>query len=157
MLALEKEIERYRPYLDLSPDEALALTQTASPNEKQLLETFAGYGWGPIQMYFRLSHPQLAALRAGQTLTFSQAAEPGEYPLPPELARGVLQSFRGFHVHTEGDLPLFSPPDKTWPDNLPLAAVPEVRASITVTMRQPAPPRRVLRGFAPATQPRARR
>jgi RNA polymerase sigma-70 factor (ECF subfamily) len=137
LLALEKEIERYRPYLDLSPDEALARSKTASPNDKKPLETFAGFGWGPIQMYFRLSHSQLAALRAGQTLIFSQAAEPGEYPLPPELARGVLQSFRGFYVRWEGDLRLIGHGgDGTDPNNLALTAVPDLRARLNLTLRQ---------------------
>ena len=40
LLALEQEIERYRPFLDLSPDEALARSETASPAEKQILEKF---------------------------------------------------------------------------------------------------------------------
>ena len=75
LVALEREIERYRPYLDLSPDEALARSRSAPAEEKHLLERLAGYGWGPIQIYFRLSSQELAALRAGQELTFS--AEPG--------------------------------------------------------------------------------
>src|SRR5688572_3725929 len=56
LLALEKEVERYRPHLDLSPDEALAQSKTAPPEEKKLLVRLATEGWGPVQMYFRLSH-----------------------------------------------------------------------------------------------------
>src|SRR5206468_5021418 len=41
LLALEQEIERYRPYLDLSPDEALERAKTAPPEQKKLLERFA--------------------------------------------------------------------------------------------------------------------
>jgi RNA polymerase sigma factor (sigma-70 family) len=136
LLALDKEIERYRPYLDLSPDEALEKAKMAPPPEKKLLENLAGYGWGPIQMYFRLSNQEQAALRAGQKLIFSQAPEPGEQPLPPELVRGVLQSFRGWYVHTEADLPLIYTPGRSHPDSPPLAAVPELRASIDLTMTQ---------------------
>src|SRR5207245_8214285 len=72
LLALEKEIERYRPYLSLSPDDALARAQTASPEEKKLLEKLAGNGWGPIHLYFRLSRDNLAALRTQHRLTFDQ-------------------------------------------------------------------------------------
>jgi RNA polymerase sigma-70 factor, ECF subfamily len=55
LLAFEREIERYRPFLSLSPDEALARARSAPPEEKALLERFAGRGWGAIQMYFRLT------------------------------------------------------------------------------------------------------
>src|SRR5207253_353331 len=74
LLALEREIDRFRPYLELSPDEALARAKNAPPEEKPLLERFADRGWGPIQMYFRLSPNDLTAIRAGQWLIFS--AEP---------------------------------------------------------------------------------
>src|SRR5712692_8677715 len=47
LLLLEREIERYRPYLDLSPEEALARAQSALPEEKPLLETLGKKGWGP--------------------------------------------------------------------------------------------------------------
>src|SRR5439155_19786761 len=66
LIALEREIDRYRPYLGLSPDEALARAKNAPPEEKKLLEQFADLGWGPIQMYFRLAPNDLAAIRAGQ-------------------------------------------------------------------------------------------
>src|SRR5204863_7778043 len=50
LLAFEREMERFRPYLDLSPDEALAKAKTAPPEEKQVLERFAGRLWGAVQM-----------------------------------------------------------------------------------------------------------
>src|SRR5207248_1453940 len=76
LLALQQEIERYRPYLSLSPDEVLARARTAPPAEKKLLENLggggprSGLGWGVIQMYFRLSPRELADLRSGQELSF---------------------------------------------------------------------------------------
>jgi hypothetical protein len=103
LLALEREMDRYRPYLSLSPDEAFARSSTASPAEKPLLERLARNGWGAIQMYFQLSAPDLAALRVGQRLTFSSEPSPGEQPLPPELARGVLQSQRDYRLLQHGD------------------------------------------------------
>src|SRR5437764_251815 len=107
LLVLEREIERYRPYLDLSPDEALERAKTAPPEEKKLLEKLARAGWGPIQMYFRLTPQDLSALRAGHNLCFEEL-KPGEssewlgwsnsspQPLPPDIARGVLQSWRDY-------------------------------------------------------------
>jgi RNA polymerase sigma factor (sigma-70 family) len=139
LLALEKEIERYRPYLSLSPDEALARAQTAPAGEKPLLEKLAGGGWGPIQMYFRLSNQDILALRAGQRLTFSAAPDPGEQPLAPELARQVYQSFRDWRVRPMPRGEAFFPFDPAHPDDPPLSAVPELRASIDLTMAQTEP------------------
>src|SRR5205807_3804272 len=110
LLALDREMCQYRKYLNLSPDEALARAATARPEEKKLLERYAGQGWGAVQLYFRLSPNELAALRAGQTLTFaapgpeqgggpeihigagmnfSLAPETHPQPLPADVARGV--------------------------------------------------------------------
>jgi RNA polymerase sigma factor (sigma-70 family) len=138
LLALEREIEKYRPYLGLSPDEALARSKTAPPAEKPRLETLAGPGWGPIQMYYRLSRQDLEALRAGQGVEFSGEPKSGERALPPEVAGGVIQSHRHLRVRKEGNLPLFyggeAGPER--PEDLPLSAVPEVRANVHLWMRQ---------------------
>jgi hypothetical protein len=147
LLALEKEIERFRPYLDLSPDEALARSKNAPLAEKKLLEQFADLAWGPIQMYFRLSPQELASIRAGQWLIFSQEPRSGEQPLPPEIARGVLQSLReeriirrpdGFGVTT----------DLTDPRGVPLTEVPEVRAQVKLSVIQTEPGQFTLEGSA---------
>jgi len=127
LLALEREIERYQPYRELSPDEARARVEGAAPAEKPLLERLSDYRWGAIQSYFQLSPADLAALRSGQKVTFRADPKPGEHPLPSELARGVLQGYwkkrvrrldSGFETKEAKDLP----------DGLPLAAVPEARA-----------------------------
>jgi len=140
LLALDAEIERYRPYLGLSPDEALARARTAAPTEKSLLETLGGIGWGPIHAYFRLSNQDLAALRAGQRLTFSQVPKSGEQPLSAELARGVIQSkrhlqFRPTHEDRPGDF-VGGPAGESLPGDLPLTSVPEVRARVSLTISQ---------------------
>src|SRR5262249_32632509 len=79
LLSLEAEMERFRPYLDLSPDELLARARTASPAEKKLLEQLGGgekprttRGWGPVQMYFRLSAEEKRPLLAGEKLYYSE-------------------------------------------------------------------------------------
>src|SRR5207302_4213234 len=94
LLALDREIERYRPYLDLTPDEALARSNAAAPGDQKLLEALGKTGWGPLQAYFQLAPSEQAALRAGQELVFSADPEPGQRPLPAEISRGVLQSLR---------------------------------------------------------------
>src|SRR5262249_14825520 len=108
LLSLEQELERFRPFLSLSPEQILARTRTAPPEEKELLERIGGsptrsaLGWGPIQMYFRLSSQEKLALLAGEKLYFSEGPRPGERPLPPEVARGVMQGWRGLRVTKEG-------------------------------------------------------
>jgi RNA polymerase sigma-70 factor (ECF subfamily) len=94
LLALERDIEAFRPYLGLSPDQARERAKSAAPEEKKRLEVLAGLGWGPINMYFQLTSPQQAALRSGQTLKFGQQPDAGEEPLPAEIALGVRESGR---------------------------------------------------------------
>jgi hypothetical protein len=135
LLALERDIEQYRPFLNLSPDEALARSKTAQPAEKKLLENLAGVGWGPIHVYHRLSRQDLEALRAGQGLIFSQDLCPGDRPLPPELGRGVLQSLRMYRAIKSGDGWAFTL-DLTDPRGVPLTAVPELRGELMLAMPQ---------------------
>jgi RNA polymerase sigma-70 factor (ECF subfamily) len=135
LIALEEEIDRYRRYRDLSPDEALARSRSAPPVEKRLLEKLATQGWGPIQVYFRLSPQELTALRAGQTLTFSQEPSPGEKPLSTEIARGVLQAYRDLRFRVNGDGMRIGS-EKEVPDGLPPSSIPEARAIVTLTLKQ---------------------
>jgi RNA polymerase sigma-70 factor, ECF subfamily len=135
LLALNREMERFRPYLNLSPDEALARLQSAAPEEKKLLEKLAEEPWGAIQTYFRLSPQEHAALRAGQTLLFGDDPRPGEHPLPPDLTRGVLESCRGRRIRTRnGQLEFGNMDDPA--DGLPPAEVAEARCSIDLWITQ---------------------
>jgi RNA polymerase sigma-70 factor, ECF subfamily len=136
LLALEQAIQRFRPYLALSPDEARAQAASAPPKDKSLLEILSGYGWGPIQVYFRLSPQELAALRAGEKLTFSQSPFAGERPLPPDVARGVIQSFRDIVVRRSDAIPLFHSAPMARPGDLLLTADPQVRARVRIWMKQ---------------------
>jgi RNA polymerase sigma-70 factor (ECF subfamily) len=121
LLALEREIEQYRPYLGLSPDEAQAKAGTAPPADKELLENLAGPGWGVIQIYFRLSAQQSAALRAGESVVFSSHPEPAEQPLPPDVARGMLQGYRDTRLQRAPGFDIgFDFADPTYPEALPL-------------------------------------
>jgi hypothetical protein len=137
LLALDREMQRYRPYLTLSPDEALARSKSAPAEDKRLLENLAGTGWGPIQMYFRLSPQQLARLRDGQRLQFNGEPGPGEELLPPDLARGVLRSVRDTRLVREGSAYswVFAR-DPAFSGALPPSAVPEARAYVDLTLSQ---------------------
>jgi hypothetical protein len=140
LLSLEREIEKYRPYLSLSPDEVLARARTAPPAEKKVLEELGGghpglgLAWGVTQMYFRLASRQLAALRAGEELRFSQEPKSGELPLPPDVARGVLQSWRTWRLIRTKDG--YSQSDENDPHGVPLVSVPEARAQVGVRLKQ---------------------
>jgi hypothetical protein len=135
LIALDQEMQRYRPYLSLSPEEAQARAKTAAPTEKWLLDRYANQGWGPVQMYFRLSPQELAALRTGQQLLFSQEPRPDERPLPRDLARGVLQSlgFMRFRVPYDGSGPGDA---RSIPDGLPPAAIPEASGKVTLALNK---------------------
>ena len=84
--------------------EIVAGTDPGAPAVPRLLEKLAGFGWGPVQMYFQLTPQDLTALRAGEELTFSEEPKPGERRLPPEVAREIhpyddFNDFRGVPGH----------------------------------------------------------
>lgn len=156
LLALEREMERYRPYLDLSPDEARARARTAPPAEKPLLEQFSGLAWGAIQIYFRLTPQQMASLRAGETLIFSEPPSPGEPPRPEaiegsplakDLARGVLQTLRTLRLIKDDEGRFGSTQELDDLRAMPLTAVPEVRAMVHLFMKESEPGQFTLAGF----------
>jgi RNA polymerase sigma-70 factor (ECF subfamily) len=144
LLALAKEMDRYRPYLELSPEEALTRSKSASAGEKKLLEQFAIDGWAAIQMYFRLSPQQSATIRTGQWLIFVPDPKPGELPLPSDLERGILQCqpYRRLIRREDGGFDGRGPTRGIdWsgskddsPNSLPLTAFPEIHARVCVTM-----------------------
>jgi Putative zinc-finger len=143
LLSLEREIEKYRPYLDLSPDDALARAKTARPVEKKLLENLAGLGWGPIHLYFRLSRDELSELRSRQEIRFAAGelravadVKVGDRALPPDLAPGVLQSLRDWRLsRSDSGFGLVFDP-KEAPGTPLISAIPEARALATVELRQ---------------------
>jgi hypothetical protein len=159
LLALEQEIKKYRPYLSLSPDEVLARAKTAPPAEKKVLENLGGgrpglgLAWGITQMYFRLTSQELAALRAGEELAFRQEPELGEKLLPPDVARGVLQSLRTWPLLKTKDGYGGTEPDD--PRGIPLTAVPEARALVNIKLSQTELGRFGLRGLVGFSAPGA--
>jgi hypothetical protein len=144
LIALDREIERYRPYLGLSPDEALARAKTGArgglsreqPADKTLLQNLAGPGWGPLQIYFRLSRNDQAALRSGEKLKFSAEPKPGEQSLPADVARGVLQSLRDVRLLRYDDGFRISRGDTNEQGGLLPSAASEARAVVTLEVSQ---------------------
>jgi RNA polymerase sigma-70 factor, ECF subfamily len=143
LVALEREIERYRPYLGLSQEEVLERSKTAAPDEKLLLENLAGKGWGsgwaPVQMYFKLSRADLEALRAGQTVRFDSQPGSGEQKLPADITRGALQGWWDARLYKRGGV--FSIGDAAsaeakFPDALAPASTPEAGALVHLVLAQ---------------------
>jgi RNA polymerase sigma-70 factor (ECF subfamily) len=136
LLALDQEIEKYRPYLHLLPNEALERLKTARPEEKKLLEEIANNPgvWGPLQMYYRLSPSEMAALRAGQRLFYREEPGPGDRPLPPDLKQGIFQTWRWVRLVRREDG--FSAAGESDPNGCPLSAIPEARACFSLEMKQ---------------------
>jgi putative zinc finger protein len=136
LLALNHEMEKYRPYLELLPDEALARLKTARPEEKRLLEQIANNlgGWGPLRIYFRLSPSEMAVLLSGQHLMFREDPGPGDRPLPVELRRGIFQNWRNVRLVRRADG--FDSTNGKDPQGLPLSAVPEARAWLFLELKQ---------------------
>jgi RNA polymerase sigma-70 factor, ECF subfamily len=135
LLALDREMQRYRSYLSLTPEEALIRSRTAPPQEKKLLDQLAGQAWGAVQLYFRLSRNDLAALRAGQPVTFSPTPGPGQRPIPPDVVRGVLQSWPGFRFLPSGKGFQMGTAEGL-PKGVLLTAMPEARPVVALTLTQ---------------------
>lgn len=126
LLALDRQMQRYRPYLGLSPDAARARAKTAAPEEKALLEQMAGPGWAPVQFYFRLTAQDLAAMRAGQALMFSTLPGPGQQAMPPEIARGLVQALGDYRFRRQGR-EVETGLAHAFPEGEPITAFPEAR------------------------------
>jgi hypothetical protein len=143
LLDIDREMNQYRPYLNLSPDEAKRCAASAPPEEKQVLEYLAGKGWGPAQLYFRLAPADIAALRAGRTLSFNAAGR----PLPPEMAREVMTSLRDYRVVRHGDS-FEGAPSKDLPDGLPPSSVPEAQPMVSLSLDRSELGQLTLHGFS---------
>jgi hypothetical protein len=137
LMALDKEMEKYRKYLNLSPDEARAMAENASPDDKHVLEQLGGTGWGPAHLYFGLGADQMAALRSGQPVEFSSSPESGQAELPQSMRGNVLSSVPNAHVYQDanGNRGLVmggNPPPGT--TSIPLGSLPDARANASLRL-----------------------
>jgi hypothetical protein len=133
LIALDEQMQRYRKYLALSPDEAKAAAGNASPEDKEILDNLGGAGWGAAQLYFNLSPDQQAALRSGQNLQFG--GPEGTQQMPGDLRSGILQSQRGPKVVTgpDGSRDISRDPNA---QGAPISSQPDAQAvgSLSMTM-----------------------
>src|SRR5262249_15775619 len=92
LIALDHDMGKYQPLLNLSPEEAKTRLSQAGPAEKPLLAALAGKSWGAAQPHFRLPPAQRRALAGGQGLPFTTTPPSPELRLPDDLRRSVLVS-----------------------------------------------------------------
>jgi hypothetical protein len=147
LLDLDRSLQEFRRYLDLSPEEIRRRMASAAPEEKKRLETLAGVGWGLVQMYHRLSPQEITALRSGRTLTYAHAPGADEQPLPEEVASQVAQSLSHRRIVLSDDGVEWGDA-KSHPHGVPPAVVPGLKPSLTLQLIQDEPGGLALTGGA---------
>lgn len=101
LIALDKEMQRFAKFANLSPEEAKAMAETASPEDKELLTKLAGPGWAAVHLYGSLSQDQLNTLRNGGTVSFSSSPQAGEGSIPPDIHKGTMSSMRDARIYRD--------------------------------------------------------
>jgi hypothetical protein len=92
LLALDAEMQKYRPFLDVPYAELKkSAAQNGQPG-KPPLSLMQGGRWGGAQLYFHLAPRSRAALTAGQELVFSPDASDKDLRFPAEWNHPILES-----------------------------------------------------------------
>jgi hypothetical protein len=131
LLALDAEMERYRPLLGLTPEQLRSRVAAASGPEKARLQGLLEHGgWGGLQAYSRLSPAERLALRSGEEIRFSLDAENPDRRLPAVWKRPLLQSWnqKVSLGTTNGEL--------FWNGTTPVADVPGAVPVVTLRMNR---------------------
>jgi hypothetical protein len=148
LLALDEEMAKYQPYLNLTRDELKARQERAAGAEKRPLDVLAGKGWGPVQMYNRLTPAQRLALASGETLSFSTHAGPADLRIPADLRKPILES-TGLTLGTFEGAPAVT--EKGFGEQgTPLANLPDASATVTLTLNRSELGQLTLRGHTSA-------
>jgi hypothetical protein len=95
LLALDAEMAKYRPYLDMSFAQLEKASEESRKNYLLLFDLMHNAGWGGMQLYHRLTPAERAALVAGQELVFRPDAPNPDRRLPAEWQRPLLLSMGG--------------------------------------------------------------
>jgi hypothetical protein len=105
LLALDEEMAWFRPYLGRNMDqqiERVNRNQDGKDTEaNRLYRLVKGGGWGPAQLYFRLSPAERSLLLAGKQLSFTMSDADPERRLPAEWREPLLKS-SGLHLFPGG-------------------------------------------------------
>jgi hypothetical protein len=95
LLALDAEMAKYRPYLDMSFEQLEKASEESRKNYLLLFDLMHNAGWGGMQIYHRLTPAERASLVAGQELVFRPDAPNPDRRLPADWQRPMLKSFGG--------------------------------------------------------------
>jgi hypothetical protein len=106
-LSLDAEMQKYRPFLDMSFDELEKRWDQVGEAEKreiwnkpdssgkrQLSSLVEGGAWPGVHLYSRLTPRDRAALMSGQVLSFRPEAPGPDDSLPADLVHPILQTMR---------------------------------------------------------------
>jgi hypothetical protein len=98
LLALDEQMQQYRPYVDLSFEQLQKLAEEVSAEKNREKAIRMGnvtgdVGWGGMQLYHRLMPAERAALSAGQELVFRPSAPNPDHGLPSGWDRMLLKSW----------------------------------------------------------------
>jgi hypothetical protein len=131
-------MQALRPYLEMTPAQIQAKAEAVTaPEEQEQLRKLATFGWGALQMYFRLSPEEMLALRSEQLLLYSSQPEAKDRPLPAELRLPILEVFSADHrLWRQGDSHGLGPPSSVpvGAEQYEPKALPEVRASVSLQL-----------------------
>jgi hypothetical protein len=92
LLALDDQMQQYRPYLDTSFEALQKLWEQGGEPAGLLSHMVHNGGWGGIQLYHHLTPRDRAALVAGEELTFRPDAPDQDHQLPVAWERPLLQA-----------------------------------------------------------------
>lgn len=136
LIALDEKMAEFRPYLNRNLDDLLQRVEADTEGKKpetQLLYRFVkGGGWGPAQLYFRLSPQERTALFAGQELRFTPNDGNPERRLPAEWRDTILKS-TGLHLY--GATTITENFDKTRPST-PVNQVQGLEPDVTMELKR---------------------
>jgi hypothetical protein len=137
LLVMDQQLQALRPYRGLTPEELRAKAEAAtSPELKKQLQLLAGLGWGPFQLYFRLSPDEMATLRSGNSLRFSSQPGPNDRPLPDDFRLTVLGAFSNYRIWQKGASHGFGPESSVpaGADQYEPKAYPEAGATVALSI-----------------------
>ncbi len=139
---LDRGIEAFRKYKNLSPIEAWERVKSVAPEEKPNLEKMSGTTWALVQLFDQLTPDDKTALLKGSAVIFGPME--GAHPISPEMERGVLQTQQNTSIVLKENGYSLST-HQSLPGGLPPAAIPGIRASVELRLQEASPGRISLR------------
>jgi hypothetical protein len=92
MLAMDAQMEKLRPFLELSFEELQKRSSEDGEAFRLLFNVLKNAGWASMQFYLRLGQAERAELLAGHPLVFRPDAPNPDLRIPEEWHRPILQS-----------------------------------------------------------------